>query len=237
MTIPPLVAELGASLYRLAISRGEDDVAHWSRRWRTKIIRAIERRKHEVLCDWHLKNRSSVPDAPFSKQHVAKAVFLQSRPTKSREQIGPAQLRQISYLNLRPAQRRAVDIILGSKPKSRKNKIEIEALKISTPIKTVIDPGIRQLGRPKGSRTARVLHQNDETDLYQVRLALKDICEITIPIIDEASGKKITARKKDAAFDVLLAVINMNLSIDGGGFANSRAIAAQEISRFRRRQK
>jgi len=222
------VAALASALERLAIKLGVNSITRWSTSWRTKIIRAVQRKQHQELRAWHLKYKSAESSVFPNRDYAVRAVFLQSERKERRSGIDRAQLMRVSYDDLRPAQRRAVDIICGSKAKSKKNPIEKEAIGIANLITQFLTEG-KPRGRPKGARTNRVLVQEQDTDLYEIRLSLSDICDAAIPIIQEAAGAAITARQDDAACDVLLSVVTMYLHVE-----DVRAALAQDLSRRKR---
>jgi hypothetical protein len=217
---------------RLAAELKIAGARQWSTLWRARFVRAVQRKEHQELCEWHLKTNSPGYSLPADKDKLAQAVFLQSQPLEKRGQIDSGQLKQISYGDLRPAQKRAVDLIAGAKPKAKKNPIETEAVKISSSIKQYLNEAAKHLGRPEGSRTSRVRAPESEVEPYMITLSLSDICDAVVPLIEKATGVRLTARRNDVACDVLLAVIDMYLSIEDGR-GNARAVVARELSRLK----
>jgi hypothetical protein len=183
---------------RLARSRrqGETDEATAARLVRAK---AYELGIGRMRCSQHEAERRALADFPFDDKENPRRVMW-------------------DVSQLRPAERRAFEIIRGAQRKARKSRIESNAITLADAVIADWKPRpTRARGRPAGSRIAL----NRKT---LALTAVAEVIEVVLPVIDQfASG----------AASSLLAVKTVIAAIKSAGLTCSLESAARAIHKRR----
>jgi hypothetical protein len=93
------------------------------------------------------------------------------------------------------AKQRAIQLLSGERPNSRKNRIELQAVALADKIRSVWF--VSRPGRPHGARNipkGRRRHSDDEIPMFDpstFRLAIRDIVQIAARAIGDHAGAKI----------------------------------------------
>jgi len=225
--------DLSTQLEHLASELGVLDPKKWAGKQHRRINRAVYRRRHDKLTEWHIKNvppaliAESDPPIPMA---IIQAVFLESKLsilrgcTTGRDDDLVKRATEITFDDLRPHEKRAAALINGAKRKAkRKHPIEEGAKKLAASLEafSVNQP----VGRPKGSSPKNIMPVSVANDgdqavwsYYSVPLSITDMCEVVVPIIEEITGSRITSARgakrtpgKNLAFKTLMAAININI--------------------------
>jgi hypothetical protein len=223
---------LSVKLEHLAGQCGTSDPKNWAAKIHRRINRAADRKRHDKLAAWHIKNVAPVStsenDAPIPKS-IVQAVFLKSRLSelrgrpRGRDDDLVKRAKRTSFEDLRPHEKQAAALINGAKRKAKKNLIEEAAEKLAS---SLILSANAPIGRPKGSPPNKIapLVVSEDGDkgalnYYIVPLSITDVCEVIVPLIEEITGCRITSPRgsnkssvDDLAFDVLVAVINIDIT-------------------------
>jgi hypothetical protein len=223
---------LSAKLEHLAGQLATSDPKNWAAKIHRRINRAADRKRHDKLTAWHIKNvarpiSTSENDAPIPKS-IVQAVFLKSRLSelrgrpRGRDDDLVKRAKRTSFDDLRPHEKQAAALIGGAKRKAKKNLIEEAAEKLAS---SLILSANAPIGRPKGSPPNKIapLAVSEDGDkealnYYSVPLSITDMCEVIVPLIEEITGRRITSPRGSnkssvdhLAFDVLVAVINIDI--------------------------
>ena len=147
------------------------------------------------------------------RQHEAERRALQDFPLdEERRRV----IRDIS--RLRPAERRAVEIIGGAPRKARKNPIERDAIILADAVIADWKPRpTRKPGRPAGSRIAL----NPKTMALP---AVAEIIEVVLPVIDQFAGPSNSSS----------AIKAVSAAIKAAGLRSSPELVARTMKRQRR---
>jgi len=202
------------ALAALAEQNGVAKPNEWAKEAKRKILRAITHRKSVKLRDWSYETRTLRPCAEKTGQA---AIVIKSvrqwrqrakRPTLKRAAL-LVRLKVSSGALLSgqkrippPVLRRAVQLLVGAKPKPKKNPIELQALAIADAIRNDWVGPARYAGRPKGTFSHKIKFENME---YQVPLSVPEVISVVRPVIEELTGTELTASAK--TLEVLLAAV------------------------------
>jgi hypothetical protein len=167
------------------------------------ILRAILRKKSEklnTLSYRRFKEKSWVPLRPT----VEWAIILVRRAAieHSSLEVGVSRLNRQEAINhatsitlaeLRPVERRAVEILCGGRPKSTKNRVEERAVRLATAVNRVWFSANKCAGPSRGTPSFKGI-KIGEISLYDVPLSMTEVIAAVMPLIDNLAGMSNRAR-------------------------------------------
>ena len=182
------------------------------------LLNAIELRKNEKLCNWlyekdvklHLE-KPAKPPRDFAV-NIVRLKHTEKKPLKS--QASPVDAAPITYEELNPVERRAVDLLCGGKSKLKKNPIELQAAALAKAVRFEwLRSSSRKSGRPNGAPAhsgIKIVNQE-----YRVPLSIREVVDVALPIIETFAGKKlvvnlspdVAGETKSLTFAVLIAAV------------------------------
>jgi hypothetical protein len=191
--------ELFCALVEIAAQRGLGEPVECANYIRRNILRAIQRTKTEKLNAWSYqrfkkKSWNRVPLRPTvewatilvrcaAAEH--RSLGLSIQPRLSREET-IKNATSITFVELRPYERRAVEILRGSKPKSKKNVVEVRAVALATAVNRDWFSANRDAGRPRGIKSSNGIKIKGHS--YQVPLSVTEVIATVRPLIDDFAG-------------------------------------------------
>jgi hypothetical protein len=200
--MPSVNAEIDArhellrdALAEIAKQRGlPDEVAIETKR---NILRAIRRKKSEklnTLSYQRFKEKSWIPLRPT----VEWAIILVRRAAIEHPSLKPGVRRlnrqeainhatSITLAELRPVERRAVEILCGGRPKSTKNLVEERAVRLATAVNRVWFSANKCAGRSRGTSSFKGI-KIGQVSLYDVPLSMTEAIAAVVPLIDDLAG-------------------------------------------------
>jgi hypothetical protein len=200
--MPSVNAEIDArhellrdALAEIAKQRGlPDEVAIETKR---NILRAILRKKSEklnTLSYQRFKEKSWIPLRPT----VEWAIILLRRAAIEHRSLKPGVPRlnrqeainhatSITLAELRPVERRAVEILCGGRPKSTKNLVEERAVRLATAVNRVWFSAKKCAGRSQGTSSFKGI-KIGQVSLYDVPLSMTEAIAAVVPLIDDLAG-------------------------------------------------
>ena len=226
--------QLAQSLRQLAAEIGKDTAA--ADEAYHDIQRAIEDLQSRKLSDLRrrlLKGRpTGEPDEATASRLVrAKAYELGLGQMRHRQHEAERRALQdfpldeerrrviLDISRLRPAERRAVEIIGGAQRKARKNPTERDAIILANAVIADWNPRpTRKPGRPAGSRLA--LNQNT-----MALPAVAEIIEVVLPLIDQFAGPTNSSS----------AIKAVSTAIKAAGLTSSPELVARTMKKQRRK--
>ena len=191
--------ELRCALVEIAKQRGLDEPLERADDTKRTILRAIERARSEKLNAWsyqQFKEESwkKVPLEPTvrwaiilvrgaTNEHPSLKLSTQQRLNRE-EAIENAT--SITRLDLGHIERRGVEILCGSRPKSKKNVVETQAIAIVNVVKRDWFSTKKSAGRPRGAISRKGIKIRDNS--YQVPLSISEVIATVKPLIDDFAG-------------------------------------------------
>jgi hypothetical protein len=195
--LDPRHKELRCALVEIATRRGLDESDERVDDSERKILRAIRRAKSEKLNAWHyqrFKEESWKPLRPTIKwanilvrraANEHRSLGLSVQPRLNREEIIKSSTSR-TRPKLRPVERRAVQILRGARPKSKKNVVEARAVALAAAVNRDWFSANKAPGRPRGASSCKRIEERD--NLYQVPLSVTEIIAAVMPSIEDLAG-------------------------------------------------
>ena len=211
--------ELRCALVEIAARRGLDEPDERADDSKRKILRAIRRAENEKLNAWRhqrFKEESwkKVPLKPTvrwaiilvrgaTNEHPSLKLSVQPRLNRE-EAIKNAT--SITYLDLTRIERRAVEILCGSRPKSKKNVVETKAISLANAVRRDWFSAKRSAGRPRGANSRNGIKIRGHS--YQVPLSMAEVIATVRPLIDDLVGAA-NNRGRIPGFRALVAAVQI----------------------------
>jgi hypothetical protein len=191
--------ELLCALSEIAKRRGLDEPLERANDSKRKILRAIERARSEKLNAWHYqrfkeKTWKTVPLRPTVKWAIIlvrraaneyPSLRLSTQPRLNREEA-IINATSITRLDLRPIERRAVEILCGSRPKSKKNFLEERAERLANAVNRDWFSADKGPGRSQGASSCKRIEIRGHS--YQVPLSATEVIAAVMPSIEDLAG-------------------------------------------------
>ena len=93
----------------------------------------------------------------------------------------------ITLAELRPVERRAVEILCGGQPKSTKNLVEERAVRLAHAVNRVWFSANKRAGRSRGTPSFKGI-KIGQVSLYDVPLSMTEAIAAVMPLIDDLAG-------------------------------------------------
>jgi hypothetical protein len=215
---------------------------------RNRLIRRIEYRRNLILRDQDYDEsiKPSRSDAARSRNWIRFLVKLvngkrgigrrRGNRAPSQEEIVDEAKKAAADSNLlTPTEARAVELLCGARPRSKKNIIEERALQLAELVEQEWFPSQTFKGRPKGNWNRNTTSKHPPRTTDAILLTLNDIVVIALQIIEQFSNDKIT-RGSDS-FKALLWTVRaecVSRTVPHRDLQLSEAAVYQAISRVRR---
>jgi hypothetical protein len=214
--------ELLRALTEIAMQRGFGEPVEVAIETRRNILRAIEREKSEKLNRWHYqqfkeKSWKKVPLRPTVEWAIVlvRRAAIEHRSLKFG--IQPRLNRQqaidhatsITLAELGPVERRAVEILCGARPKSKKNHVEDRAVRLAAVVNRDWFSANKCAGRSRGSHSFKRIEVG-ECFSYDVPLSITEVISAVMPSIDDLAG--MSNRACIPVLPALVAAVQITLS-------------------------
>jgi hypothetical protein len=191
--------ELRRALVEIATRRGLDEPDERVDDSKRKILRAIERARSEKLNAWSYqrfkeKTWKRVPLRPTVRWAIIlvrraaneyPSLRLSSQPRLNREEA-IINATSITRFDLRPIERRAVEILRGSRPKSKKNVVEARAIALAARVNRDWFSANKAPGRSRGASSCKRIEIRGHS--YYVPLSVTEVIATVMPSIEDLAG-------------------------------------------------
>jgi hypothetical protein len=202
--MPTANVEIGArhkllfdALAEIAKQRDFDEPVEVAKEFQRNILRAYLRKKNEklnTLSYQRFKEKSSVPLRPTVEWAIilVRRAAIEHRSLK----LGVPRLNRqeaikhatsTTLAELRPVERRAVEILCGGRPKSTKNRVEERAEELANAVKRDWFSANKRAGRSRGTPSFKGI-KIGQGSLYDVPLSMTEAIAAVMPLIDDLAG-------------------------------------------------
>jgi hypothetical protein len=188
--------ELLHALTEIATQRGLGEPVERANESKRTILRAIQRAKSQklnTLSYQRFKEKSWVPLRPtvewaiiLVRRAAIEHRYLKLGVPRLNRQKAINHATSITLAELRPVERRAVEILCGGRPKSTKNRVEGRAIKLATAVNRVWFAN-KCAGRPRGTPSFKGI-KIGQVSLYDVPLSMTEAIAAVMPLIADLAG-------------------------------------------------
>ena len=192
-------ADLIWTLTEIARRRGFDDPAECANATKRKVFRAIQQKRTDKLNNWHYQRFKEQRNKAASRQHIQSEEYtrwivylvrLESNKRKHLDRDDAIEdATSITAADLNPVEKRAVELLCGTKRKPRKNYLEMRAEQVASAVQREWFSPVKRAGRPRGTDGRKGIAI--EGNRYDVRLSISEVIDAVMPAIDELAGIKI----------------------------------------------
>jgi hypothetical protein len=223
--------ELLETLRRLAVKAQDDNANEAAVNAYLSVQDAIERLRDKKMRERRRRQRRAGLSAARkerlapTREHTARLVRMKARQLgighlRTREDTAMAHMqeempidetsRNVQVGKVSPVEERAIEIVLGASKKSRKNRIEIEAIKLADAVKTdwFAERAARPSGRPKGSMIGTTMDKPDQLS------SVSEVISAVIPPIQELAGAAASASVMIAAVGAAVRAAGLHCPAD-----------------------
>jgi len=209
--------ELRCALVEIAKQRGLDEPLERADDTKRTILRAFERARSEKL---NARRYQQFKEESWKKVPLELTVRwaiilvrgatnehpslkLSTQPRLNREEA-IENATSITRLDLGHIERRAVEILCGSRPKSKKNVVETQAIAIVNVVKRDWFSTKKSAGRPRGATSRNGIEIRGNS--YRVPLSISEVIATVKPLIDDFAGA-LNNTARIPAFRALVAAV------------------------------
>jgi hypothetical protein len=211
--------ELLRALTEIAKQRGFGEPVEVVNETKRNILRAIERKKSDklnTLSYQRFKQKSWIPIRPtveWATILVRRAAIehrslkLDVQPRLNREDA-IKHATSITLAELRPDEKRAVAILCGARPKSKKNHVEERAVRLATAVKRDWFSANKRAGRSRGAHSVKHI-EIGKVLLYDVPLSMTEVIAAVMPSIYDLA--RMSNRACVPVLPALVAAVQISL--------------------------
>ena len=194
-------ADLSAAFARIAEMHGILNSVALGKKQARITLRAIDRKKDEKLQNWLYQTQRIIPweRRPYKPSIEWAAMLVRLKRNEQRIGLSRDSARlsravpiedasSIKFAELRPVEKRAVELLCGKRPKPKKNLVEARAIRLADAVRSDWFTKAGEIGRPKGTHSQKI---GIEGSRYKVPLSMAEVIAIVKPLVEDFSGTAV----------------------------------------------